>query len=84
VNTYSYDLRVRDCSRHRLAGFARTLAGAGTVSVQPVDAPADGATAAYRLVVRPGDHGTDAATIVATLAWMLSATGRLLSVRPRA
>jgi hypothetical protein len=82
VDTFTYDLRVQDCTRGRLAGYARALAGPGTVSVRPIDPAGGGRFASYRLVVRPGQGGWDAATIVSTLTWMLNATGRFVSVRP--
>lgn len=81
MDTFTYDLRVQDCTRQQLAGYARTLAGPGAVSVRPID-PQGGVTShSYRLVVRPGAGGTDAATTIARLAWMLNATGRFVSVR---
>lgn len=82
MDTFTYDLRVQDCSRGRLAGYARTLAGPGTVSVRPIDAAPGGRFGSYCLVVRPSPGDPDPATIVSTLTWMLNATGRFVSVRP--
>jgi hypothetical protein len=81
MDTYTFDLRVQDCSRGRLAGYARTLAGPGAVSVRPIDDDAGARFCSYRLVVRPTPGGADPATIVSTLAWLLNATGRFVSVR---
>ncbi|MEV8214772.1 hypothetical protein [Leifsonia sp. NPDC077715] len=83
MDTFTYDLRVRGCTRRQLSAYARAVTGRPAMSIQPVDAPADG-PAAYRLVVRPAAHGLDAATTAASFAWMLKAAGRLISLRPRA
>jgi hypothetical protein len=83
MNTFTYDLRVRGCTRQQLVSYARTLTERPAVSIQPIDVPPTGQTAGYRVVVRTGAHDVDAATIVAKLAWLLSAAGRLVSVRPR-
>jgi len=87
MNTFTYDLRVRGCTRQQLVSYARTLTERPAVSIQPIDVPPSGSTAGqtagFRVVVRPGAHDVDAATIVAKLAWLLSAAGRLVSVRPR-
>ena len=83
MDTFTYDLRVRGCTHRQLVAYARAVTGRPAMSIQPVDAPADG-PAAYRLVVRPAAHGTDAATTVASFAWLLKAAGRLISLRPRA
>ena len=83
MDTFTYDLRVQGCSHRQLSAYARAVTGRPAMSIQPVDAPADG-PAAYRLVVRPAAHGLDAATTVASFAWMLRAAGRLISLRPRA
>lgn len=83
MDTFTYDLRVRDCTREQLASYARAAAPRPGVGIQPLDAPPGGAAGSYRVVVRPDAHGADAATTIAVLAWMLSAAGRLLSVRPR-
>jgi hypothetical protein len=82
MSTFTYDLRVQGCTHRQLSAYARAVTGRPAISLQPVDAPAEG-PAAYRVVVRPAAHGTDAATTVATLAWMLRAAGRLISLRPR-
>jgi hypothetical protein len=82
MDTFTYDLRVQGCTHRRLTAYARAVTGRPAMSLQPVDAPSHG-PAAYRLVVRPDAHGTDAATTVASLAWMLRAAGHLISLRPR-
>jgi len=80
MNTFTYDLRVEDCSRDQLASYARTLAAPAIVGVQPLERKGEGFVS-YRLVVRPATDGADGATIVSALAWMLNATGRFVSVR---
>lgn len=82
MDTFTYDLRVHGCTHRQLSSYARAVTGRPAMSIQPVDAPDDG-PGAYRLVVRPAAHGVDAATTVASLAWMLKAAGRLISLRPR-
>ncbi|MDR6969898.1 hypothetical protein [Leifsonia shinshuensis] len=83
MSTFTYDLRVQGCTRTRLAAYARSLSERPVLSIQPIDAPADASHGAYRVVVRPDGQGLDAATTIARLAWLLKATGRLVSVQPR-
>ena len=80
--THTFDLRVRSLTRSDLASFARAATGRPLLSIQPIDVPGAGAPASYRVVVRHDEDSPDAATLVATLAWMLSAAGHLISVRP--
>ncbi len=82
MHTFTYDLRVRGCTHRQLTAYARAVSGRPAMTIQPVDAPAEG-PAGYRVVVRPTAHGTDAATTVAAFAWMLDAAGHLISLRPR-